>query len=90
MTKGQSIIPWQELAEAEGYGNPETMLRHRYLVEFWSLSRLEKRLGVSLNTIKLKAVSYSIKMRSRGGANNPNGRTGKGVDSVSSIGLRGV
>ena len=86
MTKGQTIIPWRELAEYEGYQNIEIYLRHRYLVQRWSSSRLERHLGVCMQSIRDKMAGFNIPIRpSRGGNNNPTGITGRGIDSAYSV-----
>lgn len=70
---------WQKLAEAqpEKYKSKFDMLFDMYVNQGMSQPEIGKRLGKCGHTINKQCKKLGIKMRPRGGANNPWGRTGK-------------
>lgn len=63
------MIDWRPICTKLGYADEEAMWRDLYETQKLSITALEKRLGVSRNTIRQTLKKRGVTVRGRGGAN---------------------
>lgn len=58
---------WQSVADTLGFRDEESMIKHLYAVQLFSLNEMSDILGYSSWAIRRKLIIYHVPMRSRGG-----------------------
>lgn len=70
---------WNPEAQALGYENEKEMLQDLYEVNGFTIKEIARMLGFSFFNVRKRAMSWGIRMRTRGGPNNVGNRRLKGI-----------
>lgn len=74
MFNHQTLDEWKEIIDFFDFESVSDMLYIWYVEMKWPLNKIVKKTGFDRQSICIKLHRLGVKMRSRGGPNNPTGR----------------